>query len=115
MTGRDRGAHGYPSHRFHATGNRDVILPRHDSGCSEVDGLLARSTLAVHGRRGDGLGPAGCEHRISPQVPALVPDLAHTSSHDVVDDVNGNSCPLHQGLQDQRGYVHRMNLGEATF
>jgi hypothetical protein len=69
-------------HAFDTGGDDDILHTGHHSLGGEVDGLLGRATLAIHGSAGDSFGKLGGEDDIPADIAGLCADLADAAHDD---------------------------------
>ena len=95
----DRGPHRGPGHDLDPGGDHHVVGAGHHPLRREVEGLLAGSALAIDRGGRHGLGPAGGQHRVAPDVERLLADLHDAAHDDVVDDGRVEVVALLEGSQ----------------
>src|SRR5579859_6842410 len=108
------GAHRHAAHRLDSAGDGHVAHTRLDEVGREMNGLLARSALAVNRGRGRREWKAGGQPRVASDVEALLAGLAHAAKHDVIDLARLDARAPHELLQHQRGEDDGVNVLELA-
>ena len=89
-------------------------MPGDHAGGGEVYRLLARPALTVDGHTGDGLRPAGGQHRGAGDVEGLFAGLHDAAPDDVVDDLRVDAGLVDQSVEHLRGQVGRVHPGQPA-
>ena len=101
------GPEGHAGHRFHAPGDHDVRLVRHDFHRCEVERLQARGAHAVHARPRNGLRESRDQRREAPDVHALFVDLRDAAKDDILDELRLHAGAVDEGPEGERGQIVR--------
>jgi hypothetical protein len=98
----ERCPHRRARHRLDTAGDNDVVVPGDHAGSREVDGLLTRATLPVHGHAGHAFRPARRQHRGATDIECLLPGLHDAAPDHVVDDLGVDAGTLCQTVEHLR-------------
>ena len=106
--------HRHARHHLDAGRDDEVELARPDRGRRVEVRLHRRAALAVDGRPGHRLRPAG-DHRHHPaDVPALLADLRHAADLDVLDLARIDVVPREEPVQDLSRELVAANRGQRA-
>ncbi len=102
------------AHVLDAAGHDEIGGAAEDGLGGEVDRLLRRAALAVHGDAGHRLGQARGEPGGAGDVAGLRADRVHAAEDHVVDGFGVGVGAVEDGLDDVRAEVGRVRSGEAA-
>ena len=108
--GRDRDL----AHVLHPAGHHQVGGAAEHRLGREVDRLLGRAALPVHGDAGNRLGQAGREPRGAGDVAGLRADGVHAAEHDVVHGQRVHAGAGQQRRDDVRAEIGRVRAGQPA-
>jgi hypothetical protein len=96
------GAHRNSGHQLDAARYGNVIRTADYSLSGEVDGLLARSTLAINSCARNRFGEASSQDRITRHIQALFSHLRDTTYNNIIYETSVYSGAFNQGSEDLR-------------
>jgi len=99
------------AHRLDPGSDDHVVRPGEHSLRGEVQCLLGRAALTVHGHPGDGFGEPRAEQRPARGVAGLLADLADRTTDDVVDVGRVDTDALDERGQRASVQVDRVDAG----